>query len=203
MAPARRNGHGCIGNTPLIYGLVFTDMKIGVIADTHIPDLRRSLPARVMEIFSSVEIVLHAGDITALDVLQQLQESVSLTFAVYGEQDSAEVRTYLQESQVLEFGGLRVGLVHGNREPRGGFNERVAKLLRRDPYNPEFIQFILSRFNNVDAIVFGHTHVPYAKVHEGVFLFNPGSINPSNNTEPSVGLLEITTRGIRGRVLPV
>lgn len=178
-------------------------MKIGVIADTHIPDLRRSLPARVMEIFSSVEIVLHAGDITALDVLQQLQESVSLTFAVYGEQDSAEVRTYLQESQVLEFGGLRVGLVHGNREPRGGFNERVAKLLRRDPYNPEFIQFILSRFNNVDAIVFGHTHVPYAKVHEGVFLFNPGSINPANNTEPSVGLLEITTRGIRGRVLPV
>lgn len=178
-------------------------MKIGVIADTHIPDLRRSLPARVMEIFSSVEIVLHAGDITSLDVLQQLQESVSLTFAVYGEQDTAEVRTYLQELQVLEFGGLRVGLVHGNREPRGGFNERMAKFLRRDPYTPEFIQYILSRFNNVDAIVFGHTHVPYAKVHEGVFLFNPGSINPYNNNEPSVGLLEITSRGIRGRVLPI
>jgi putative phosphoesterase len=156
-----------------------------------------------MEIFSSVEIVLHAGDITALEVLQQLQESVSLTFAVYGEDDSAEVRTYLQESQVLEFGGLRVGLIHGNREPRGGFNERVARLLRRDPYNPEYIQFILSRFNNVDAIVFGHTHVPYARVHEGVFLFNPGSINPANNNEPSVGLLEITSRGIRGRVLPI
>lgn len=182
---------------------VSTDMKIGVIADTHIPDLRRSLPARVMEIFSSVEIVLHAGDITSLDVLQQLQESVSLTFAVYGEQDSAEVRSYLQESQVLEFGGLRVGLVHGNREARGGLNERIAKLLRRDPYNPEFIQYLLARFNNVDAIVFGHTHVPYAKVHEGVFLFNPGSINPANSTEPSVGLLEITTRGIRGRVLPI
>ncbi len=178
-------------------------MKIGVIADTHIPDLRRSLPARVMEIFSSVEIVLHAGDITSLQVLQQLQESVSLTFAVYGESDSPEVRTYLQESQVLEFGGLRVGLVHGNRELRGSWNERLAKLLRRDPYTPEFIHYILSRFSHVDAIVFGHTHVPYAKVHEGVFLFNPGSINPSYNTEPSVGLLEITSRGIRGRVLPI
>lgn len=178
-------------------------MKIGVIADTHIPDLRRSLPARVMEIFSSVEIVLHAGDITALDVLQQLQESVSLTFAVYGDHDTPEVRTYLQESQVLEFGGLRVGLVHGHPEARSGINERIQKLLRRDPYNPEYIQFILSRFSNVDAIVFGHTHIPYAKVHEGVFLFNPGSINPSNNNEPSVGLLEITNRGIRGRVLPI
>lgn len=178
-------------------------MKIGVIADTHIPDLRRSLPARVMEIFSSVEIVLHAGDITTLDVLQQLQESVSLTFAVYGENDSPEVRTYLQESQVLEFGGLRVGLIHGNRDARRGFNDRVARLLRRDPYHQEYIDFILSRFNNVDAIVFGHTHVPYAKVRDGVFLFNPGSINPSNNNEPSVGLLEITSRGIRGRVLPI
>jgi putative phosphoesterase len=178
-------------------------MKIGAIADTHIPDLRRTLPARVMEIFSSVEIVLHAGDIISLDVLQQLQETVSLTFAVYGESDLPEVRNYLQESQVLEFGGLRVGLVHGNRDSRTGLNDRVARLLKRDPYNPEYIRFVLSRFTNVDAIVFGHTHVPYAKVHEGVFLFNPGSINPYNNTEPSVGLLEITSRGIRGRVLPI
>ncbi len=47
-------------------------MKIGIISDTHIPDLRRSLPARVLEIFSTVEIVLHAGDITSIQVLQQL-----------------------------------------------------------------------------------------------------------------------------------
>lgn len=177
-------------------------MKIGVIADTHIPDLRRSLPARVMEIFSSVEIVLHAGDITALPVLQQLQESVSLTFAVYGEDDTSEVRQYLQESQVLEFGGLRVGLIHGNRDPRQELNNRIARWLRRNPYTPEYISYILSRFNNVDAIVFGHTHMPYAKVHDGVFMFNPGSINPFRS-ESSVGLLEIDNRGIRGRVLPI
>jgi putative phosphoesterase len=177
-------------------------MKIGVISDTHIPDLRRSLPARVLEIFSTVEIVLHAGDITSIQVLQQLQESVSLTFAVYGEDDSPEVKSYLQESQVLEFGGLRVGLIHGNREARLDVNNRLNRLLRRDPYNPEYIHYILSRFNNVDAIVFGHTHIPYAKVHEGVFLFNPGSINPYRD-EASVGVLEINNRGIRGRILPL
>jgi len=177
-------------------------MKIGVLADTHIPDLRRSLPARVMEIFSAVEIVLHAGDITSLEVLQQLQESVSLTFAVYGENDSPEVKQYLQDSQVLEFGGLRVGLVHGNRGSRDEMNSRVNRLLRRDPYSPAYIKFILSCFNNVDAIVFGHTHVPYARVKEGVFLFNPGSINPYRS-EASIGLLEIDNRGIRGRVLPI
>jgi hypothetical protein len=44
--------------------------------------------------------------------------------------------------------------------------------------------------------------MPYARIHEGVFLFNPGSINPYQSA-PSVGLLEIDGRGIRGRVLPV
>jgi Calcineurin-like phosphoesterase superfamily domain len=109
-------------------------MKIGVLADTHIPDLRRSLPSRVMEIFSTVEIVLHAGDITSLQVLQQLQESVSLTFAVYGEDDSLEVKQYLRDSQVLEFGGLRVGLIHGNRGSRTELSTRVDRFLGRDPY---------------------------------------------------------------------
>jgi len=121
---------------------------------------------------------------------------------VYGEDDSPEVKAYLQESQVLEFGGLRIGLVHGNREGRADLNNRLNRLLRRDPYSPEYINYILGRFTNVDAIVFGHTHVPYAKVHDGVYLFNPGSINPYRD-EATVGLLEINNRGIRGRILPI
>lgn len=177
-------------------------MKIGVLADTHIPDRCRSLPARVIELFSSVEIVLHAGDITQLSVLHQLQEQVSLTFAVYGECDAPEVRTYLQPSQVLEFGGLRVGLIHGHRDARAELLMRVNRLLRRSPYTPQFIQYLLGCFNKVDAIVFGHTHVPYAKTHQGVFLFNPGSLSPDRGV-PHVGLLEINQRGIQGRIIPL
>jgi uncharacterized protein len=175
-------------------------MKIGVLADTHVPDRRRSLPAGVLEIFSTVEIVLHAGDITQMDMLQQLQERVSLTFAVYGDRDPALVRTFLQETQLLEFGGVRIGLIHGNRDPRTEFKERVRGFFRPPAYTPAFFAYLLGRFSNVDAIVFGHTHMPYAKMHEGVFLFNPGSLVPRYG-DPSVGLLEIDTRGIRGRIL--
>ena len=175
-------------------------MKIGVLADTHVPDRRRSLPPGVLEIFSSVEIVLHAGDITKMDLLQQLQEQVSLTFAVYGERDPAAVRNFLQEIQVLEFGGVRIGLIHGNRDSRTEFKESVRGLFRPWGYTPAFFQYLLGRFSNVDAIVFGHTHLPYARIHEGVFLFNPGSLVPRSG-EPSVGVLEIDTRGIRGRIL--
>ncbi len=160
------------------------------------------LPSRVLECFASVEIVLHAGDVTVMDVLQQLQESISLTFAVYGDRDPASVRMYLQENQVLEFGGCRIGLIHGHRDGRSETATRVRSLFGASPYTPEFFDYLLSRFSGVDAIVFGHTHVPYASVHEGVFFFNPGSLVP-RAAIPTVGLLEIDTRGISGRILPL
>jgi putative phosphoesterase len=175
-------------------------MKIGVLADSHVPDRQRTLPPGVLEIFSSVEIVLHAGDITRMDLLQQLQEQVSLTFAVYGDRDPAAVRTFLQEIQVLEFGGVRIGLIHGNRDSRTEFRDRLRGLFRPWAYTPALFDYLLSRFTNVDAIVFGHTHLPYARIHNGVFFFNPGSLVPRSG-EPSVGVLEIDTRGIRGRIL--
>ncbi len=175
-------------------------MKIGVLADTHIPDRCRTLPPRVLEIFSTVEIVLHAGDITNMDLLQQLQEQVSLTFAVYGDGDPLPVRTYLQETHMLEFGGVRIGLIHGNRAFRAEFGDRLRGIFRAQTYTAAFFDYLLGRFANVDAIVFGHTHLPYAKIHQGVFLFNPGSLVPRSGV-PSVGMLEIDTRGIRGRIL--
>ncbi len=175
-------------------------MKIGVLADTHVPDRKRALPPRVLELFSPVEIVLHAGDITSMDLLQQLQESVSLTFAVYGEQDPPGVRTFLQETQVLEFGGCRIGMIHGNRDARGETTAKIRGLFRASPYTPDYIDYLLGRFTGVDAIVFGHTHVPYAKVHNGVFLFNPGSLVPRSGG-PTLGLLEIDNRGISGRII--
>ncbi len=175
-------------------------MKIGVLADTHVPDRRRSLPPGILEVFSTVEIVLHAGDITSMDLLQQLQDQVSLTFAVYGDRDSTQVRNLLQETQLLEFGGVRIGLIHGNRDSKTELKNRVFGLFRPPTYGPAFFDFLLGRFNAVDAIVFGHTHLPYAKVYEGVYFFNPGSLFPPSG-EPSVGLLDIDTRGIRGRIL--
>ncbi len=176
-------------------------MKIGVLADTHIPDKKRALPPRVLEIFAPVEIVLHAGDITTLEVLQQLEERVSLTFAVYGERDPVALRPYLQESQVLEFGGCRIGLIHGNRDARSETAARLRGLFRTSPYTPEYFEFLLTRVGaGVDAVIFGHTHVPYARVHNGVFFFNPGSLVPAAG-RATVGLLEIDTRGISGRIL--
>ncbi len=174
-------------------------MRIGVLADTHVPDKIHELPGRILEIFSAVEIVLHAGDITSLGLLQNLQERVSLTFAVYGENDPPEVRRYLQDSQVLEFGGRRIGLIHGHspRRRRAG----LRGLVNPRAFERQVQAYILSQFKDVDAIVYGFTHRAFTKTVNGIFLFNPGSPIPRAPGGPGVGLLEITGRGISGRII--
>lgn len=172
-------------------------MRIGVLADTHIPDKLNALPARVLELFSTVEIVLHAGDISSLELLQELQEKVSLTFPVYGENDPPEVRRLLQDSQVLEFGGRRIGLIHGHSQKRRGWRE----LINAKAFERRVQEFVLSQFKDVDAIVYGYTHRAFAKTINGIFLFNPGSPIPNAPGGPSVGLLEITGRGISGKIM--
>ncbi|MBW2622762.1 MAG: metallophosphoesterase family protein, partial [Deltaproteobacteria bacterium] len=61
-------------------------MKIGLISDTHIPEAGDSLPERVREVFSDVELILHAGDLHVLDVLDWL-EQIAPVKAVRGNGD--------------------------------------------------------------------------------------------------------------------
>jgi len=41
-------------------------VKIGLIADTHIPEAGHSVPEQVRTVFKEVELILHAGDLHIL-----------------------------------------------------------------------------------------------------------------------------------------
>lgn len=182
--------------------MVLAAMRIGVIADTHIPDLMRELPVRALEVFSGVDLIFHAGDICDLAVLQQL-EPIAQTFAVFGDQDQLRVRHYLQEKQCLEFSNRRVGLVHGHRAWEGDWLKRLAFRFNPTLRAEALYEHVLSAFTNVDAVVFGHSHAPYIRMHGGVLLFNPGSAVPRNGQPGTVGILEIGTHAIKGRIIPI
>ena len=177
-------------------------MKIGVLSNSLIPSALPTLPERVIEIFNGVDIILHAGDICELQVLQQL-EPIAQTYAVYGEQDNALVRKYLQESQRLEFANRAIGLIHGHRAWQGNVFERARYLLDRNAQLESLYAYVLRGFSDVHAIVFGHTREPYMKMHGGVLLFNPGSVVQSPGHTASVGILEIGANTIKGRIIPL
>lgn len=177
-------------------------MKIGVLADSHIPELLPSLPPRVLEMLNGVDIILHVGDICDLSVLQQL-EPIAQTYAVYGDQDNAQVRKFLQEKQRLEFANRAVGLVHGHHAWEGGFGTRLSFRLSRRKRLTALCESVLCEFSDVDAIIFGHSHEPYIKMHGGVLLFNPGSVLPRGKHNGTIGFLEIGSHAIKGRIVPI
>jgi putative phosphoesterase len=131
-------------------------MKIGVISDTHVPTTARMLPPSVFEIFKGVELILHAGDLVELSVLDELK-AIAPVEAVSGNMDNHEVHQSLPEKKIIEIGKFRIGLIHGPGKIEGQ-KERIRK-----------------EFDTVDLIVFGHSHAPYWGKFGDILFLNPGS----------------------------
>ena len=136
----------------------------------------------------------------SVDVLRELQDTCTITMAVYGESDDADVQRYLEPQRVVQFAGNRIGLIHGHQaEPESWWR----RLLRMGPARDAEAtrRGVLAAFEGVSCIVYGHTHRPYARMHGGVLLFNPGPAAPLDGQRPSVGILEIDAHSIAGRIV--
>jgi len=157
-------------------------LLIGVISDTHLRG--KPVPEGILEVLSGSDIILHAGDILELAVLDELSR-VATTVAVRGNMDHGETERALPEKRVLELSGFKIGLTHGYGAPSG-----ITWKVR-------------SMFDSVDCVVFGHTHHPLVKERGGTLFFNPGSptdrMFASRNT---VGFLELTDK-IEPRIVDV
>jgi putative phosphoesterase len=134
---------------------------LAVISDTHLPRGPRSLPEGCVARLAEADLILHAGDFSSVSVLLAL-ESLGPVEAVRGNVDDRELRRRLPETRVVETEGVRIAMVHDAGPAKG----RVERLRRRFP--------------GVDAVIYGHSHIP---LHErapggrnGRFqIFNPGS----------------------------
>ena len=148
-------------------------MKVGVISDTHVPAAHASLPPEVFTIFKDVDLILHAGDIVELSVLEELR-AIAPVEAVAGNMDGGDVHKALPEKKVLQLGKHRVGLIHGK------FRIDIQR------------EMIRKEFSDVDLIVYGHSHAPFwGRVDDMLFL-NPGSPTDKRHAPyNSVAVLEV------------
>src|ERR671937_2440826 len=87
-------------------------MRIGVVADTHHPEFLDALPAKLFEVFEGVELILHAGDVGGRETLERLS-AIAPVQAVRGDHDPA--LTDLPRERIVEAGGRRIAIIHGNR----------------------------------------------------------------------------------------
>ena len=136
-------------------------MLLAIISDTHLPRGPRTLPDSCVQRLAEADLILHGGDFSAVSVLLAL-ETLGPVAAVRGNVDDRELRRRLPETRVVEADGVRIAMVH-DAGPAAG---RLARMRRRFP--------------GVDAVVFGHSHMPLHEKASGgpagnLQIFNPGS----------------------------
>jgi uncharacterized protein len=144
----------------------------GLISDTHgllRPEARQAL--------TGVDLIIHAGDIGAPEVLEELR-ALAPVHAVRGNNDRGPWARGLPETHALEVDGASLYVLHDLNE------------LDLDPAAGGFT-----------AVVTGHSHRPAMSTRNGVLYINPGSAGPRRFSLPvAVGFLEIYSGTARGRI---
>ncbi len=146
-------------------------MIIGVISDTHMPSRARTLPEALVERLREVDLILHAGDLTTHAVLEYLQ-TIAPTRAVSGNVDEPALKQVLPMQLVVQAGRFRVGLVHGD----GSGSSTIERASRA--------------FDDVDCVIFGHSHIPTVQHYRSTLMVNPGSpTDPRREPRPSYAII--------------
>ena len=158
-------------------------MKIGVISDTHLRELHPEFKKVIEHYFKDVEKILHAGDFVDWSIAEFLSNQKEL-MAVCGNMDPPLIQKAFPVKRVLELGGFKIGLIHGGGSPFG-----IESRIREE-------------FDDVDAIVYGHTHTPANHQGKGFFFFNPGSLTRSFIDRPTLGILHIGEK-IEGEIIKI
>lgn len=146
--------------------------RLGLISDTHLPDRWPALPAAIDEVFAGVDLILHAGDVGELRVLDSLSRNAPV-IAVHGNDDTAESQAALPFQQLLTIAGHRILLSHSHHP------DRATDLASRvgDEWAPRLAaNAARAHAHGATIYVSGHLHIPYISHTAGVWLVNPGAI---------------------------
>jgi len=158
-----------------------------VLADTHAPRRWRGVPPGVAEHLRTAELILHAGDVCTVDVLDELSGYAPVR-AVRGNNDGPDIAAWgAPDRLVMDIDGLAVGMIHDS----GAATGRLARMRRAFP--------------ECQLVVFGHSHIPMDISEVGLRLFNPGSpTDRRRQPQGTLGVLEIEGgRLLEARILPV
>lgn len=165
-------------------------MRIGLISDTHLPSLMRSLDElgnEIAEVLTGVDLLLHGGDVTAPSVLDWCAQFAPLLVAEGNNDLFRDPR--MAERHILDIEGFRIGMAHELRPESRPI--------------PEILESALGG-ERVDILIGGDTHVERLEFRDNVLLVNSGSPNLPHHLSTrlgSLGMLEITPGRVRADII--
>ena len=170
-------------------------MRIGLLSDTHIPEVQRELPPEIMEAFQGVDLILHAGDIYASSVLDDL-ERIAPVLAASGDDDYASTLAdqRVKSKHILKLEGQIIWLVHMRPLHLASGRWFSRNLSEQDKQE---------RDDNPDIIVFGHEHRTVVQRSNDILYVNSGSPTFLNYLRGlgTVGILELNSGKADARIV--
>ncbi|MGX4598273.1 metallophosphoesterase family protein [Faecalimicrobium sp. JNUCC 81] len=131
-------------------------MIIGLISDTH-----GLLREEVINNLKGCNLILHSGDIGKLDIIENLNK-IAKTEAILGNIDkNIDNKTILNE-KIIEVMGKCIYLVHDIN--------KVSIDLKKE---------------NIDIVVYGHSHKSNIYDKDNILYINPGSVGPKRFKLPT------------------
>jgi uncharacterized protein len=174
-----------------VSGKVRRTYRVGVVSDTHVGDTLAVLPGGIADALVGADVIVHAGDVTTMAVLDRLRE-IAPVVAVQGNHDR-EAGLVLPTEAVVTIGGVRIGVTHGLRGRVPETAAVLAGIVRGRPVMGGLARTLVARFADVDCVVFGHLHVPYLGHVGSTTVFSPGAVYVAE-ADPFM-----RCRGVRGR----
>ncbi len=159
-------------------------MRIGLLADTHVPYRMPEIPESVVAALRGVDLILHAGDVDEPWALAPL-EAIAPVLAVRGNYhvlDRSAAGVTLPRVVELELAGRRVTMEHGYDIGPTALLWKAWSLLRQltgrwdfPQYDATIARCLLRRYPAADVIIFGHTHRFYCEWWGDRLVLNPGA----------------------------
>ena len=153
-------------------------MKIGVVSDTH--NNLKNIEI-IINLFNEIKvpIVIHTGDITNANTLEQFSKLNSKLIGVYGNNDRNEL-----------------GLEEVAQKNKFQFQDPPRKLSLLDKeivifHEPDKIDQFLSENKLIDVVLYGHTHRYENNTRNGVLFFNPGESAGMQKGSNAIGILDL------------
>jgi putative phosphoesterase len=150
-------------------------VRIGLVADSHVGEFLDELPPWVPDVLDGCDLILHAGDLSVIRVLADL-ETIAPVIAVRGDHDRGVEG--LPAAVVVPVRGWRIGLTHGSRGQRWDAAAVVRGLAGDRTWQRQLERELRGRLGAVDLVAYGHWHIPRVAQLGSTLAVCPGAICP-------------------------
>lgn len=152
-------------------------MKLLIISDTHGNNI--NVIKVIKTIGSKINSIIHLGDYD--EDIKIISNEVP-NIPIHCVAGNCDFNSLTPKEQILTFNGTKILISHGHKyNVKWGYDKI----------------FYTAQEREVQAILFGHTHIATIEYRKSILLMNPGSISePRNTAIPSYGIIDITDSGL-------